>query len=266
MVEFLNTTQARGEIERIISNAKYEVVMISPYIKINDDFISRISDTGRIRKVKMLLVCRKQDLKPGEREKLENLVNLDLRFNERLHAKCFYNEDTMVITSLNLYDSSLGDNREMGVLLKSTVEGDKKAFEEARNEAQFIIRECQSYASRLKRKQNEISQTLKVKAEYKPRAKTKPKKETRKEDSILKSISEFLGLNDSESDEGYCIHCGSTIPFNTDLPYCPKCFRQWNKHKNVNYKESYCNKCGNKSKTSKKYPLCRSCYEKLRQK
>jgi len=45
----------------------------------------------------------------------------------------------MVITSLNLYDYSQQNNREMGVLL--TLKDDHDIFLEAREEANFIVNE-----------------------------------------------------------------------------------------------------------------------------
>ena len=58
MVDFLTATQARGEIEGIISKAKpyANIVMISPYIKVNEDLISRLTDAGR-QKVVVVMVC-----------------------------------------------------------------------------------------------------------------------------------------------------------------------------------------------------------------
>ncbi len=262
MVQFVNATQARGEIERIISKAKYNMVMISPYIKINDDFISRLTDAGQ-RKVKILMVCRAEELKIGEREKLEQIPNLDLRFNERLHAKCFYNEDTMVITSLNLYDSSLGDNREMGLLLRNNIEGDKEAFDEAKNEAQFIIRECQTNTSRAKPEVN--SRTTETHVERKPSIEPKPtKKDANIEDTIKKGISSFLGIGKGEDEKGHCIRCGESIPFNIKAPYCSDCYRTWVRYKDENYKEKYCIKCGKTEDTSMKHPLCLSCNKKTK--
>jgi hypothetical protein len=263
MVAFINATQARGEIERILSKAKFNMVMISPYIKINDDFISRLADAG-LRKVKILMVCRAEDLKSGEREKLEQIPYLDLRFNERVHAKCFYNEDTMVISSLNLYDSSMGDNREMGVLLHSNIEGDKETFEDAKSEAQFIIRECQSDTSRPKPATNEGSQITKTNSEQKRKIETKPVKKPGIEDTIVKNISNFFGISGSENEEGHCIRCGKNIPFNLDAPYCPDCYRTWAKYKDDNYKEKYCIRCGKSEETSMKRPLCPSCYKKTK--
>jgi hypothetical protein len=261
MVDFINATQARGEIERIISKAKFNIIMISPYIKINDDFISRLNDAG-LRKVKTLMVCRNEDLRPGEREKLEQIPNLELRFHERVHAKCFYNEDTMVISSLNLYDSSFGDNREMGVLLRSSAEGDKEVFADAKNEAQFIIRECQIEVSKSKPAVNERNQISKANVVYKPKIETKPVKEPRIEDVIVNKLSSFLGISGKEDDSGHCIHCGKDIPFNLEAPYCPNCYRTWARYKDDNYREKYCVKCGKSEETSMKHPLCSTCTRK----
>ena len=265
MVQFVNATQARGEIERILTKAKYNMVMISPYIKINDDFIARLMDAGLNRKVRITMVCREQDLLAGQRVKLEQTPNLALHFNERIHAKCFYNEDTMVITSLNLYASSSGDNREMGVLLRSDNEGDKTAFDEAKAEAQFIIRESESDTSKPKTSTNERSQTPILKEKPKPKVETKPAKEPSIEGSIgkgiskiEKGISKFFGLTEQK---GYCIRCGKNKTYDLDAPYCLDCWRIWNKDPNC--KEDFCHSCGNpRQQTTKKEPRCNSCCNK----
>ena len=57
------------------------------------------------------------------RSQLEQLDNLSLRFLNKLHAKCFFNEDNMVITSMNLYDFS-EQNIEMGVLINKQDEAE----------------------------------------------------------------------------------------------------------------------------------------------
>ena len=57
--------------------------------------------------------------------------------DEDLHAKCCYNEKSMVIISLNLHEHSQQHNRGMGVLLNS--KEDSNVFKEAQNEAEFIV-------------------------------------------------------------------------------------------------------------------------------
>lgn len=55
-----------------------------------------------------------------------------------LHAKCYLNEETCIITSLNLYEFSQVNNNEMGVLL--TRADDAAVYREAYEEALRIIR------------------------------------------------------------------------------------------------------------------------------
>jgi len=260
MAQFMNATQARGEIERILSNAKYTIVVISPYMKINDDLITRLTDAGK-RNVKVLMVCREQDLKADERNKIEQIPNIDLRFNERVHAKCFYNDESMVITSLNLYASSLGDNREMGILLRNEQQEDKIAFQEAKNEAQFIIRESalNSPDSKPKLIKEEKRGGYNIAIDSEPKYDRIPKKQPQVEDSIIKGISNFLGFG---NDTGHCLHCGKDIPLNVSAPYCPECYKRWAKYKDETYKEKYCHKCGNPADTSMKHPLCYACFKK----
>lgn len=59
-------------------------------------------------------------------------------FCKNLHAKCYLNEETCIITSLNLYEFSQVNNNEMGVLL--TRADDATVYREAYEEALRIIR------------------------------------------------------------------------------------------------------------------------------
>jgi len=257
MVRFLNATQARGEIESIISNAKYNLSMISPYIRINDDFITRLTDACKTRQINVSLVCREKDLKPDERRKLESIPNLSVNFNERVHAKCFFNEDSMVITSLNLYESSMGDNREMGVLLKNSIESDKEAFEEAKREAQFILRE-----TRLENNSVMARHTV-SKVEDINTKQHISRKENRNGQSLIEGITDLLGLNKTGPTVGHCIRCGEGIAFALDAPYCIKHYKTWVRYKDEDYPEKYCLECGKPNVTSKKHPLCSKCNKKF---
>ncbi|NLL89988.1 MAG: hypothetical protein GX226_02650, partial [Dehalococcoidales bacterium] len=136
MAEFLNTSEAYGKIESIVRKAHNHLVLITPFIKMADSLLERLIDRAE-NGVKITIVCREADLKTPEKDSLKNIKDLDLRFLNNLHAKCFYNEDTMVITSLNLYETSQ-ENREMGILV--TLQDDPSIFNEALEEAKFIIR------------------------------------------------------------------------------------------------------------------------------
>ena len=187
MAVFLNTTQTLGEIENMITTAKRYVVLISPYIKINENLISRLNDAVTRRKINIKLICRKGDLKPDEKAKIVQINNLDLLFNEKVHAKCFYNESIMVITSLNLYNSTSGDNHEMGILLNE--KEDDQAFLAAIDESQYIIGESTRTSN----------------------------KDVKSKPILEKSQKNFYG---------YCIRCTDKIAFEMEKPYCIKCFNK----------------------------------------
>ena len=126
----------------------------------------------------------------------------------------------MVITSLNLYEYSIKNNREMGVLIKK--EKDSKLYQDAVKEVNSII-------------QDSIQDI---------------KKESFKEE---KSKAEH-GSN------GFCIRNGEIIAFNPNHPLCRDCYRVWAQYGDVYYPESFCHKCGEKSDVSFQKPLCKNCY------
>lgn len=116
MAKFLRTNGISHKIEEIIVNAKVELVIVSPYLKISNNLFERLkekSDKG----VRIEFIYGKSELSPAERRKVESLRTINLYYYENLHAKCYYNEKEMVITSMNLYEFSEKNNREMGVFI-----------------------------------------------------------------------------------------------------------------------------------------------------
>jgi hypothetical protein len=258
LVDFLNATQSLGQIQRILTQADNEIVIISPYIKISDDLVSRLLNAGNNRNITIKMVCREKDLNAEQRRKLEQTPNLRLYFNERVHAKCFYNDNSMVITSLNLYESSFGDNREMGVLLRNDLENDRSAFKEAKREAEFIISESESDILKPIKASNEKPQVTSNNIESKSKIEINPIQEKYTENAVNIGTSEFLGANDKYA-EGHCIRCGDKIPFNPEAPYCHKHYKTWLRYKDPTYPERYCHKCGQEAITSRNNPQCTQC-------
>ena len=76
-------------------------------------------------------------MKITERKQLDSIENLTLYYYQNLHAKCYFNETEMVITSMNLYEFSERNNREMGLLIKKTE--DSEIFNDTVNETHSII-------------------------------------------------------------------------------------------------------------------------------
>jgi hypothetical protein len=136
MPQFLTTSGTSHLIEDIIIRAKTELVLITPYLKLSRILLERLTEANN-RGVPIKLVYGKVDLHPGEKKHLEALSNLELFFLENLHAKCYHNGMTLIVSSMNLYDFSEKNNREMGIVL--TQRDDEECFADALAEARSII-------------------------------------------------------------------------------------------------------------------------------
>ncbi|WP_324025585.1 phospholipase D family protein [Maribacter sp. BPC-D8] len=137
MAKFLNTRKAVSEIEDLIRNAETRLILISPYLKLSKDFKQLLTYRNSKDKI-TTVIFGKQELNPKEMKFLQGLRFVILKYNQDLHAKCYLNDDTMIITSLNLYEFSMNNNKEMGVLIDLNDETDKELFEDAYKEIDFI--------------------------------------------------------------------------------------------------------------------------------
>ncbi|UNW11166.1 phospholipase D family protein (plasmid) [Acinetobacter indicus] len=137
MAKFLNTSATNFYLEELIKNAKERVILISPFLKINDRIKELLEDKNRL-KIDVRLVYGKTELQPKMSDWLRTQDYVRLSYCKNLHAKCYINEESCIITSLNLYEFSQVNNNEMGVLI--TKEDDSQLFKDTYAECQRIIR------------------------------------------------------------------------------------------------------------------------------
>jgi len=213
------------------------LVLISPFIKLPETLFQTLKDADR-RKVEITLVYGKSQLRLRERSQLEQLDNLSLHFLENLHAKCFFNEADMVITSMNLYDHSERKNREMGVLVKARDDG--IVFREAAKEAALIV----SLSSK---------ETLR-----------RTRAESLSPDTNRKIVLNMTSNTPATKPSGHCIRCGVNIQHDLAKPFCRDCFSKWDIWENSYHKDSHCHTCGKRAPTSMSKPECNSCYIRFR--
>lgn len=64
-----------------------------------------------------------------------------------------------------------------------------------------------------------------------------------------------------KSNFGFCIRCKEKLDLNLDRPLCKKCYGEWSKYKNVDYKEKFCHSCGKPHETSIAKPVCFNCVQ-----
>lgn len=137
MAKFLNTSATNYYLEELIKSAKERVILISPFLKLNDRIKELLEDKNRL-KIDIRIIYGKSELQPEEITWLKEQDYIRTSFCKNLHAKCYLNEDHCIITSLNLYEFSQINNNEMGILV--TREEDATLYKDTYEEAQRIIR------------------------------------------------------------------------------------------------------------------------------
>ncbi len=142
MAKFLNTSATNYYLEEMIKSAKERLILISPYLKLNDRIKELLEDKNRL-KIDVRIVYGKGELQPELVNWLKSLTYIRTSFCKNVHAKCYLNEESCIITSLNLYEFSQVNNNEMGVWISRT--DDSILFKDAYEEAQRIIRISDEY-------------------------------------------------------------------------------------------------------------------------
>lgn len=137
MAKFLNTSATNYFLEELVKDAKDRLILISPFLKLNDRIKELLADKNRL-KIDVRIVYGKSELQPEEISWLKELPYVRTSFCRNLHAKCYLNEDLCIITSLNLYEFSQVNNNEMGILI--TRREDPDLYRDAYEEAQRLVR------------------------------------------------------------------------------------------------------------------------------
>ena len=122
MAKFLNTSATNYFLEELIKNARERLIIISPFLKLNDRIKELLEDKNRM-KLDIRVVYGKSELQPEEISWLRSQEYIRTSFCKNLHAKCYMNEQTCIITSLNLYEfSQINNNEIVPVTLNSAVQ------------------------------------------------------------------------------------------------------------------------------------------------
>ena len=158
MAKFLNTSATNYFLEELIKNASDRLILISPFLKLNDRMKELLADKNRL-KIDVRIVYGKSELQPQEIEWLRGLTYIRTSFCKNLHAKCYMNEEMCIVTSLNLYEFSQVNNNEMGILIQRADDG--QLYKDAYEEAQRIIRISDEVRISLERVINEIDSSSK---------------------------------------------------------------------------------------------------------
>ena len=237
MAEFLTTAGISYNLEELIKNSEDELFLVSPYLQIAESLKHRLRDRDLQRTVSIHVVYREDtEINAKDLSFLQELNSVTIYACENLHAKCYLNENTAIITSMNLYLYSQQNNIEMGIKVEKEKEPD--LYNDILKEVMGILQTSQ---------QPEFS-VKKLEKDAPTESKKVPKKITKKH---------------PKKDMGFCIRCGNDLKFNPEKPLCYKCFKSWGKYNNPEYTEKFCHACGTEHSSTVSKPVCYACYKKL---
>jgi hypothetical protein len=228
MAKFLDTTGVSYHLQQLINKANEKLVIISPYLKINERIKQSLEDKNRM-KIDIRIVYGKNELHPDENNWLKSMTSIRSSFCKDLHAKCYLNENDAILTSMNLYEFSQVNNNEMGIHVEKVT--DPELYKDIYEEAQRLIR---------------ISDEIVISVEK-------------------ATIKEKIPVSDKKT--GFCIRTGIEIPFDVNKPMSYEAFKSWSKFGDPEYPEKYCHFSGEPSngETSVSRPILKKHWKKAKE-
>lgn len=262
MAKFIAENELNNEIEKLFDKAEKKLILISPFIKLHARLADALKAKQNNYKLEIIVVFgknekdRSKSLKAADFEFFKSFPNIEIRYNDRLHAKFYANERTQILTSMNLYDSSQNNNIEAGVkaeynllrsignkLTGSEAEFDVEAwnyFEKIINGSELLFKNTPQFDSGFlnKKFRETVTEIDKLSVDY-----------SQKNDKITRQIE--------TQSVGYCIRSRTEIPYNPQKPFSIAAYQIWAQYKDENYPENYCHKTGKRSngKTSMSKPI-----------
>ncbi|BAI62154.1 conserved hypothetical protein [Methanocella paludicola SANAE] len=202
MAEFLTTTGTSHALEQVIKNSKEKLFLISPYVQLSPLLKGMLNQIDT-KSVDLRLVYR-DEIKDEDMVFLKGIRGIKLYSLENLHAKCYMNHDTAIITSMNLFRYSQQNNHEMGIKISKAT--DAELYNELAKEVDFLIGQSKPY--------NKFADSVSTVIGF-----------TKK---TITAIQDAMA-------PGYCIRCGVEIENNPDKPLCDKCYKSWAKYQDPKY-------------------------------
>jgi phosphatidylserine/phosphatidylglycerophosphate/cardiolipin synthase-like enzyme len=233
------------QVNLLVSNARDRVTLVTPYLDLWEHLKSKIDEAVR-RKVQISFLIRTEDEERTPRKrKVEDAAwlvehGVTVIPVPNLHAKVYMNERTVILSSMNITESSTTNSREFAVLVRSNDDAD----------------DVREYVASLVRKFGPADLTHTI-----------GKRATESISNLMRKL-EVMEVERSEESKrkiaGNCLRCGIKVSYNPERPMCDRCYAIWAKYKNQDYTEDYCHSCGKKKPTSFRKPLCLTCYNKTR--
>jgi hypothetical protein len=265
MAQFIETTQLPATLRDIIREAKRELFLVSPFFKLEGEYIKMLETVSREKpklQIKVLFgkneTNKQRSLSDSDLAIMKGWSNVDIRYADNLHAKFYANESKALVTSLNFHAFSLGNNIESGVLLEKSLTEmvtKNKPFEEAYKYFQSTFEASEQVFFKVTKKAPRLSFGFKSDS---INISDNTEQVFAKNEKVKVPSSSKSSFWDKQIEPiGYCIRTGIQIPFNPEMPFCEKAFASWNRYKDPAYPEKYCHYSGEAGETSMEKPILR---------
>lgn len=271
MAQFYNTLDQNSIIGEIFSEAKKEILIISPFIKLHIHLKDILSEKIKDDKIIIKIVYGKNENDKSKSFNVDDIDffkksrNIEIRYESRLHAKYYGNEDMGLSTSMNLLDYSSNNNKEIGILVsknpllnlndklgKAGVNVDN-LFAQLTNLANEIFDKAEVHY----KKTPQYSEGVIFGKKYITSKVDEDKLNFGK--PVTESYREEKKYNSIQTETGHCIKCNCSISLNLTRPLCKDC---WGKAIKKTDKFYYCHSCGVTNTSSVEKPVCLNCYKK----
>ena len=286
MAQFYTGEALADKLYDIIWNAKKELLILSPFIHLDDYCKEVFKNYKHDPELEVVLVFGKNEREAGKSLNKNDLdffkefKNITIIFCKDLHAKFYSNEKEGLLTSLNLLDKCMIKNIEYGIHFTNSLNPIDKLYTETVGYTNDVIlsNPC-VYVKRPNYKKelfglkktylssevlwdvtDELYQNRKFpeklyddfKGEINISKQVKPNREEFQNNvtEYKKELSRptvFDNSNSNQKEYGYCIRTGIKIPFDPQRPFCLEAYRSWATFENWNYRENYCHKTGRES-------------------
>lgn len=262
MAQLINRFKVHDELIKMIDEAEEQLIFISPYIKLHDDYKKALLKKVKKPELEITVVFGKnaddksKSINMEDFEFFRQLPNIKIKYCERLHAKIYANDFCSLVTSMNLHRFSAEENIEVGILCKSTLLG--SIFDVANSLSDsffgkdtldgqimtFMYQIIDQYSPRVYYHRSPVWEKGILSSTY-------------LHSKVLIDSQNFYSFNTAPKSTGFCIRTGKQIPFDVKHPFSPEAHASWSRFKKEDYPEKFCHYSGEPSngETSFKRPV-----------
>jgi len=247
MNKVISDSYINSDLLKLIEDSEKYLVLVSPYLKLWGHLETQIENSVK-RGVDVQLWYR-SDKEKEYKKTYDKLSKIGVKVGkiDTLHSKLYLSEKQGLMTSMNLLDFSKSNSREIGILTdeRKMLSQFKEYIEKLTQRP--IIQKKSLFDMGKNFLVNQLSEE-------------QPKVEVRESKKPIKTSKPKYKRTQTEED-GHCIRCSDSIPYDMKSPYCKKCYKSWNKYKNEEYEEEFCHQCSKEHYTSFLKPICYSCFK-----